>query len=260
MDKHIGEKYGCYTIVGISDKKAKDNHTIYIVECDVCHQTFEKQLSTIKYNVVEKCSHIKEELEPKFCKNCGKEILQKDNKTNNEFKRIKFCSHSCSATYGNQHRKKEIEPKYCLNCNKEIPIGTLNSYQYKERKYCSLKCSNEYKYKQKIKQWKDGEWDGTTGDRWIDISGSIKKYIFEKYNNQCARCGWNEINPYTGTLPLEIEHIDGDATNNKEENLILLCPNCHSLTATYRGANKGNGKRNITWLSRDCSKHKEFDI
>ena len=243
MDKHIGEKYGCYTIVGISDKKAKDNHTIYIVECDVCHQTFEKQLSTIKYNVVEKCSHIKEELEPKFCKNCGKEILQKDNQTNNEFKRIKFCSHSCSATYGNQHRKKEIEPKYCLNCNKEIPIGTLNSYQYKERKYCSLKCSNEYKYKQKIKQWKDGEWDGTTGDRWIDISGSIKKYIFEKYNNQCARCGWNEINSYTGTLPLEIEHIDGDYTNNKEENLILLCPNCHSLTPTYKALNKGRGRK-----------------
>ena len=52
-------------------------------------------------------------------------------------------------------------------------------------------------------------------------------------------------------IPLEIEHIDGNALNNKEENLILLCPNCHSLTKTYRGANRGNGKRNIKWLSRD---------
>lgn len=74
--------------------------------------------------------------------------------------------------------------------------------------------------------------------------------MFEKYNNQCARCGWGEINPFTGTLPLEVEHIDGDATNNKEKNLTLLCPNCHSLTKTYRGANKGNGKRDIKWLSR----------
>lgn len=55
---------------------------------------------------------------------------------------------------------------------------------------------------------------------------------------------------YTGTLPLEVEHIDGDATNNSEENLTLLCPNCHSLTRTYRGANKGNGNRDIKWLSR----------
>ena len=30
--------------------------------------------------------------------------------------------------------------------------------------------------------------------------------------------------------------------NNKEENLTLLCPNCHSLTPTAKGANKGNGR------------------
>lgn len=251
MDKHIGEKYGCYTIIGISDKRAKDNHIIYIVECDGCHKTFEKQLSTIKYNIIEKCPHIKEELDIKFCKNCGKEMSQKYNQKNSDFKRIKFCSRSCSVTYSNQHRKKKIEYYYCINCNKEIP---------KKNKYCSTKCFNEYRYKQKIKQWKDGEWDGSTGDKWIDLSSTIKKYIFDKYENKCAKCGWSEINPYTGTLPLEIEHIDGDATNNEEENLILLCPNCHSLTPTYRGANKGNGKRNITWLSRDCGRHKEFDI
>lgn len=40
-----------------------------------------------------------------------------------------------------------------------------------------------------------------------------------------------------------MEHIVGDYTNNSEENLILLCPNCHSLTATYKGANKGHGRK-----------------
>ena len=38
--------------------------------------------------------------------------------------------------------------------------------------------------------------------------------------------------------------VDGNYTNNKEENLTLLCPNCHSLTKTYKGANKGNGRHN----------------
>ena len=28
-----------------------------------------------------------------------------------------------------------------------------------------------------------------------------------------------------------------------EDNLDLICPNCHSLTATYKGANKGNGRK-----------------
>jgi 5-methylcytosine-specific restriction endonuclease McrA len=43
--------------------------------------------------------------------------------------------------------------------------------------------------------------------------------------------------------PLEINHIDGNASNTWEENLEVLCPNCHSLTTNYKNHNKGNGKR-----------------
>ncbi len=74
------------------------------------------------------------------------------------------------------------------------------------------------------------------------LSSYIKKYIFDKYHNSCARCGWCEVNPYTHNVPLEVEHIDGNYKNNREENLILLCPNCHSLTSTYKGANLNNGR------------------
>lgn len=65
----------------------------------------------------------------------------------------------------------------------------------------------------------------------------------EKYHCKCAKCGWGEENPYSHTIPLEVEHIDGNFQNNNEDNLILLCPNCHSLTPTYKGANKGNGRK-----------------
>ncbi len=51
---------------------------------------------------------------------------------------------------------------------------------------------------------------------------------------------------------LEIDHIDGNSDNNSEENLRLVCPNCHSLTSTYCGTNRGNG-RNITWALKDKS-------
>ena len=71
----------------------------------------------------------------------------------------------------------------------------------------------------------------------------IKTYLFKKYNNKCARCGWGELNKYTNNIPLEVEHIDGNYQNNKEENLILLCPNCHSLTETYKGANLNHGRK-----------------
>lgn len=53
----------------------------------------------------------------------------------------------------------------------------------------------------------------------------------------------NIKNIYTNNIPLEIEHIDGNYLNNKEENLILICPNCHSLTSTYKGANIRFGRK-----------------
>ena len=37
--------------------------------------------------------------------------------------------------------------------------------------------------------------------------------------------------------------LDGNYLNNSEDNLDLICPNCHSLTPTYKGANLGNGRK-----------------
>lgn len=120
----------------------------------------------------------------------------------------------------------------CRNCNKEIK---------NKNKYCSVKCQKEYEYMNFIKKWKEGETSGMRGE--YQLSMHIKTYLLEKYNNQCARCGWGETNQYTGKIPLEIEHIDGNYENNKEENLIVLCPNCHSLTSTYKGANYNHGRK-----------------
>lgn len=95
-----------------------------------------------------------------------------------------------------------------------------------------------------IKRWREGLEDGIRGR--YQTSAHIRKYLFRKYNSKCSICGWGEINPYSKTIPLEIEHLDGNWANNKEENLTLLCPNCHSLTKTYKGANRGNGRHNRT--------------
>ncbi len=49
----------------------------------------------------------------------------------------------------------------------------------------------------------------------------------------CENCGWAEKTS-NGYLPLEIDHINGDRHDNRLKNLRILCPNCHSLTPTYR--------------------------
>lgn len=123
--------------------------------------------------------------------------------------------------------------KFCLNCGKELTD--------KRNKYCNNKCQAEYQYKEWVIRWKEGKESGIRGS--YGISVYLKRYLFEKYHHKCAKCGWGEVNPYTGTLPLEVEHIDGNYQNNSEDNLTLLCPNCHSLTATYKGANKGHGRK-----------------
>lgn len=61
----------------------------------------------------------------------------------------------------------------------------------------------------------------------------FKEKIFEK---KCYRCGLT--NWLGNELSLELEHINGDHFDNRIENLTILCPNCHSLTPTYRGKKK----------------------
>jgi hypothetical protein len=53
----------------------------------------------------------------------------------------------------------------------------------------------------------------------------------------CELCGWAERAP-DGRLPLELDHINGDRTDNRIDNLRILCPNCHSLQPTHRGLNR----------------------
>jgi len=66
--------------------------------------------------------------------------------------------------------------------------------------------------------------------------------LVETYGKKCMKCGWDEVHPITKNIPIELEHKDGNSENHSLNNLELLCPNCHSLTPTYKSLNKGNGR------------------
>ena len=55
---------------------------------------------------------------------------------------------------------------------------------------------------------------------------------------RCEECGLTEWNGKP--IPLELHHINGDSTDNRIENIRILCPNCHAQTPTYRGKNIGS--------------------
>lgn len=53
---------------------------------------------------------------------------------------------------------------------------------------------------------------------------------------KCEECGWNK-ETIDGRVPLELHHVNGNSRDNRIENLVVLCPNCHSLKASHRGCN-----------------------
>ena len=55
-----------------------------------------------------------------------------------------------------------------------------------------------------------------------------KRLINEGYlEEECAQCGYNETNLNTDLICLAIDFIDGDTKNWSQDNIRLLCPNCH---------------------------------
>lgn len=138
----------------------------------------------------------------------------------------KFCCRSCAAIRNNQKypKRSSSEKRYCLQCRK----------QTKNQKFCSHACHKDYEWEKRKRRIEDG-YQGF-------YYKMYKKYLIEKFGEACRNCGWCEVNPHSGNIPVELEHIDGNSSNNSLDNLTLLCPNCHSLTPTYGALNMGNGR------------------
>lgn len=120
----------------------------------------------------------------------------------------------------------------CKNCG--------NSLKKIEQKYCSYQCQNDFQRKEKVADWLNGKNNGMRGK--TATAKWIKWHLINENGEQCFQCGWNERNVHTGNIPIELNHKDGDFTNNNIDNLELLCPNCHALTPSYKGANKKIGR------------------
>jgi len=124
----------------------------------------------------------------------------------------------------------------CLQCNVKKKLGK-NCFG----KYCSNKCQKDFEGALLLAAWKSGKEPGWTG-KTRQLKVFVRNFILEKYNYTCVRagCGWNKRHPIDNRPLVEVNHIDGNAENCQEENLEVICPNCHSETINFRARNKGS--------------------
>lgn len=119
----------------------------------------------------------------------------------------------------------------CIVCGKPLIYGHLTPYCYIHMR--------EKQNQDKIEHWLE------TGDTGCGVAttlrNGIRTYILNEQNCKCAICGmkniWNDKN-----INFILDHIDGDAANNKRENLRLICPNCDSQLDTYKSKNKNSAR------------------
>lgn len=79
---------------------------------------------------------------------------------------------------------------------------------------------------------------------------TLKKHLIHERGHQCQKC---ENTEWLGQpITLELEHIDGDNQNNERSNLLLLCPNCHSQTPTWRRA-KSSFSPKLDLICPECN-------
>ena len=116
--------------------------------------------------------------------------------------------------------------KYCQWC--KINLIGKNSKQY-----CSLECMNKNKYCESFLDWY------ICGNNNVS-NRIIRKHLETIFGHKCSNCNITEWN--NKPIVFDVEHKDGNSNNNKPNNVVLLCQNCHSQTKTYKNKNIGNGR------------------
>lgn len=122
-------------------------------------------------------------------------------------------------------------PLLCTNCK-------INECKTNAKRFCSLQCAQDYRFKLRLHIFLSGQYPPLTSN-----ARFMRRVLVYLHGEKCAQCGWAERHPLTNNVPVEVQHIDGNWENNNPANLMLLCPNCHSLTSTFRALNRGKGRK-----------------
>ena len=155
----------------------------------------------------------------KVCPKCG----IKHEKSGN------FCSRSCanSRTFTIESKEKK----------RKSGLKFYSQFSRDERKQLHKEKMELYDFEEHQRKVQEANRKREWNKPYEEMSHtSARKRLLHERKHTCESCGIT--NEYNGKpLSLELDHIDGNSSNNKIENLRILCPNCHSQTPTHRSKN-----------------------
>ena len=202
------------------------------------HQRIHSSKKTLEEHYAQRITEYT--LHPKLCELCGTPLPYEKRKYQ------RYCNQSCRARATNRARGSQKFLRICKNCKQEF----LVTFNTSEQECCSSKCSAVFRSNQKLESWlTTGKMEGWTGGAHggAPRHSYAERYILQRQNECCEMCKQPFI-WYSKPLPMIMDHIDGDSTNNHPDNLRLLCPNCEATTPTWKGRNRGSGRASKGFL------------
>jgi hypothetical protein len=147
-----------------------------------------------------------------------------------EMQSIVDCSNSISQILGELNLSKSCSyyRKLLLQRMKELDLKNFEKNQKDNNKFANF--YNKYNTEELFHE-----------NSKADIKTVKRKYSILFPQERCCICEipciWNNKK-----LNLHLDHINGNNSDNRLENLRWICPNCHSQTPTYTGRNSKRNK------------------